>query len=113
MIDLNTEYGFETARYLESALCLAASDGNTNLVSALILIGVDVDSCGLLTDCPLMCAVKNDHVFAASLLLDSGALVNNRFAVDDFSFSRSMLGIAQARGNPEMIALIENVYKNV
>lgn len=68
--DINTE--FET----QTPLCLAASDGNIEMVEYLINAGADVNKANVKGVTPLMFATISKHGEVASLLIDKNADIN-------------------------------------
>ncbi len=85
------------------ALDLAARAGNRAIIGELVRHGAKVNSTDSFGRTPLMFAVGNGHLPAASLLIRSGANVNARLAA---SSNLDVLEVAAQFGNPRIIALL-------
>ena len=78
----------------------AAKTNNTELAKLLLSKGVKINSRAAYTDTPLELAVRGNHLEFVRLLLGAGAKVYSGFVCP--------IGMAKARGNKEMIELLQD-----
>lgn len=93
-------------RYHQTGLMLAAQGGHVDVVRLLIERGADLDVAAKFSLTALMLAVIGGHAEVVRLLVDAGADLTVRGSGAPGFFNKSALGLALARTDAAIVAIL-------